>query len=454
MSHRWIVGLAALLICSTVHADDWPRWLGPGGESVYRETGVIESIPEEGLDVKWRVPVAWGYAGPAVAAGRVFVPDYVKADGELANNPGVRDELTGEERLLCFDADSGQMLWEHGYTQPYLISYAGGPRVTPTVAGEHVYTLGAEGKLLCLAVSNGDVVWSKDLKTEYDTESPYWGYSAAPLVEGDALYCIVGGEGSVVVAFDRHTGGELWRALSAPTAGYCPPVMIEAGGVDQLIVWHPQTINGLDPASGEVYWTVDLKPDYEMSVTAPRLLGDRLFASGIGNVSALLTLDSDRPAAEVAWRGQGSDSVYCSNSTPFLEDGVIYGNGCQQGELAAVDLATGERLWETFDATTGGRPAGHATVFIVKHEDRFFLFNENGELILANLSREGYEELGRFQVLEPTNEAFGRPVVWSHPAFAGRCVFARNDRELVCVSIAAESRKSRDSAKLSTVSDE
>lgn len=439
MSKHCILGLAiAILGGRSLMADDWPRWLGPGGDSIYRETGVIESIPADGLEVKWRAPVAWGYAGPAVADGRVYVPDYVKAGGELANNPGARNELSGEERLLCFDAETGQLLWKHGDQQKYFISYAGGPRATPTIVGDRVYTLGAEGRLLCLDVTNGDVVWSKDLKAEYDTESPYWGYAAAPLVDGDALYCIVGGEGSVVVAFNRHTGEELWRALSAPTAGYCPPIMIDAGGTKQLVVWHPRSINGLDPETGELFWSEELVPDYQMSVTAPRRLGNHLYASAIGNVSALFTLASDRPAVEVAWRGRGNNSVYCSNSTPFLDDGVIYGNGCQQGELAAVDLESGARLWETYDATTGDRPASHATVFLVKHEDRFFLYNEKGELILANLSRDGYEELGRFQVLEPTNEAFGRPVVWSHPAFANRCVYARNDKELVCVSIARE----------------
>ena len=430
----------ALAVCYTcaANADDWPRWMGPGGDSIYRETGVIEAIPEEGLEVNWRVPVGWGYAGPAVADGRVFVPDFEKATGDLVNNPGGRNELTGEERLLCFDAESGQLLWEHGYEEQYFISYAGGPRVTPTVDDDRVYALGAEGKLVCLKVEDAEVVWSKDLKAEYDTEAPYWGFSAAPIVDGDALYCIVGGEGSIVVAFNKHSGEELWRALSAPTAGYCPPVLIDSGGTRQLVVWHPKSINGLNPDSGEVFWSVDLEPDYAMSVTAPRLLGDSLYASGIGNVSALLQLANDRPAAEVIWRGRGDNAVYCSNSTPFLEDGVIYGNGCRQGELAAVDLQSGERLWRTHDATTSGRPASHATVFLVKHEDRFFLFNEQGELILANLSRDGYEELGRFKVLEPSNEAFGREVVWTHPAFANRCVYVRNDEELVSVSIAAE----------------
>ena len=440
MSKHWIIGLAAISVIwgQVANGDDWPRFMGPGGESVYRETGVIATIPEEGLEVNWRVPVGWGYAGPSVANGKVFVTDFVKATGELVNGPGNRNELTGEERLLCFDAQSGQLLWENGYQEQYVLSYAGGPRATPTVDGDRVYTLGAEGKLLCRQVADGDVAWSKDFKAEYDTEGLHWGFSAAPLVDGDAVYCIVGGAGSIVVAFNKHTGEELWRELSAETAGYCSPVMIESGGVQQLVVWHPEAINGLNPETGEVFWSVDLKPDYAMSVTAPRLLGDRLFASGIGNVSALLQLGAEGPTAEVVWRGRGSNSVYCSNSTPFLEDGVIFGNGCQQGELAAVDLETGERLWRTYDATSDGRPSSHATVFIVKHEDRFFLFNEHGELILANLSRDGYEELGRFKMLEPTNEAFGRPVVWTHPAFANRCVYVRNDEELVCVSIAAE----------------
>ncbi len=118
-------------------------------------------------------------------------------------------------------------------------------------------------------------------------------------------------------------------------------------------------------------------------------------------------------------------------------DGVIYGCDCRSGALTAVDLLTGDRLWETLIPTAGeGRRAGHGTAFLVRTGDRFLLFSETGDLILANLSREKYEELGRFHVLEPTNECFGRPVVWSHPAFAEKCVFARNDRELVCVSLA------------------
>jgi outer membrane protein assembly factor BamB len=294
------------------------------------------------------------------------------------------------------------------------------------------------GRLTCLDAVRGTVLWSKDLGEEYDVETPMWGFSGHPLVERDKLICLVGGERSVAVAFDRKTGKELWRALSASEPGYSAPTIIEAAGRRQLVIWHADAINGLNPETGEVYWSVPLKPDYGMSIMTPRQHGDYLFASGIGNVGALLRLGQDRPSAEAVWRGRNDTAVYCANSTPFIEDGTIYGTDCRNGQLRGVELETGKRLWETWQPTTGDRRAGHGTAFIVKHEGRYFLLSETGDLILARLSPEGYDEIARFHLLEPTGEAFGRRVVWSHPAFANRCVYARNDRELVCVSLAAE----------------
>jgi outer membrane protein assembly factor BamB len=129
--------------------------------------------------------------------------------------------------------------------------------------------------------------------------------------------------------------------------------------------------------------------------------------------------------------------VYCSSSTPLIDGGTIYGNDCEVGNLRAVNLATGERLWETFKPTTGGeRRESHGTAFITKNADRYFLFGETGDLVIARLTPEKYEEISRAHLLAPTNEAFGRPVVWSHPAYANKCVFVRNDNEIVCVNLA------------------
>ena len=424
---------------AVARAEDWPQWLGPNRNSVWNETGTVDSFPKSGLPVKWRVPVSLGYSGPAVANGKVYVTDYLRESGDASNNPGERRALTGKERVLCFNAVDGKPVWEHSDVVPYKISYPSGPRCTPTVAGGKVYTLGAEGKLLCLDADKGTAIWSKELKQEYKTESPIWGFCGAPLVDGQKLIVLVGGQGSVAVAFDKETGKELWKGLSASESGYCPPSIIEAAGKRQLIIWTADDLNGLDPETGTVYWTQPLKPSYGMSIAIPQKHGDLIFASGIGGIGAAFKLDQDKPGASLAWRGTNKNALYAANTTPIIDrDGILYGADCQSGQFIAMKLDNGDRLWTSFAPTTNTRRGGHGTAFIVRNGDKYFLFSETGDLILAKLSSKSYEEISRFHVLDPTGECFSRDVVWSHPAFANKHCFARNDRELVCVSLAQE----------------
>lgn len=435
---RWLLGLGLVIVLASVcRADDWPQWLGTRRDSVWRETGILEKFPERGPAVMWRVPLAGGYAGPAVADGRVFVTDYL-ADGDKTPDPNTRNKLQGQERVQCFSAADGKLLWQHAYHCAYEISFPAGPRTTPTVDGERVYTLGAEGDLRCLKSQDGELVWSHNFRHDYHATTPIWGYCGHPLVDGERLFCVVGGPGSVAVAFDKRIGKELWRALSAKEQGYCPPTMIEAGGQRQLVIWHAEAINGLDPETGCVYWSVPLDANYAMGIATPRQLGQQLFAGGIVNKSVLLQLGTAPPTAAVVWRGERGKGLGPVMVTPFLEDGYLYGvDG--KGELRCVKLATGEQLWTTYAATTDGdRPAHSACAFLVKQGQRFFLANEKGDLIIARLTPEKYEELSRTHIMTPTGAAFGRSVWWSHPAFAQRCLFARNDQELVCISLATD----------------
>jgi outer membrane protein assembly factor BamB len=425
----------AAVLAPAARGDDWPQWLGPRRDSVWRETGILDKFPEGGPKVLWRAPAAYGYAGPAVAGGKVYLTDFV-TDKDVTGDPSRRGRVDGRERVRCLDAATGQVLWTHDYPCRYEISYPAGPRCTPTAAGGKVYTLGAMGDLVCLDAEKGTVVWARDLKKDYSVKAPQWGFAGHPLVDGPRLVCLVGGEGSVAVAFDKDTGKEVWRALSAKEPGYCSPILVEAGGKRQVVIWHSESINGVDAETGRAYWSVPLKPMYGMSIATPRRLGDRLFAGGMGGQAVLLKLAADRPAVEVVWRGEPETAVYPSNSTPFLEDGVIYGVGSLKGELQAVKVEDGKHLWET-PAPAAGKRAIYGTAFLVKNGDRFFLFNEKGDLVIARLSPKGYEEVSRAHLLEPTGSAMSRSVVWSHPAFAQRCVFARNDKEIVCASLAA-----------------
>lgn len=445
---RLIVFVGIVMSTTISRADDWPQWNGPARKGEYSESGVIQSIPLGGLERRWSVPVQGGYSGPAVASGKVIVTDYVKESGEVKNNPGGRDELTGRERVLCFDAATGEEIWEHEYARNYRISYAIGPRVTPTIDGEMVYCLGAEGDLVCLDTNSGSVVWRRQLRDEYQTETPIWGYAAAPLVVGELLITLAGGDGSTVVALDKNTGAEVWRALSASEIGYCPPTLIEASGKVQLLIWDADQLSSLNPLDGTSYWSTPFAARYAMSIAAPVLEGDRMYVSGIGEVGAMFQLSSSSPGVDILWNGKPKDAVYCANSTPYFLDGFIYGADCGIGSFICFDATTGKRQWETFQPTSQTeRRASHGTAFITKltsseaSKSRFYLMSETGDFIIADLTPEGYKEVGRQHVIDPTNECFGRQVNWSYPAFANRCLFVRNDKELVCYSLATDSKR-------------
>ena len=431
--------VALLLALPAARADDWPQWMGTDRDGVWREQGILAKFPKGGPKELWRVKIHGGYSGPAVAGGLVYVMDYDTKDDirKLSTFTRPKVPLKGKERILCLDAKTGKEVWKHEYDRPYTVSYPAGPRCTPTVSGGKVYALGSEGDLYCLDAKSGKPLWSKDLNKEYDTKTPLWGYTGHPLVDGKNLICLVGGKGSLLVAFDKDTGKEVWKSLDAEEPGYCPPSIITAGGKRQLLIWDPAKIHSVDPATGKPFWSVPLKPNYAMAIMAPRKSGDYLFAGGIGPVGVALALDGTAQPKEL-WRGTLKKGVAPVNSTPLLEGDTIYGVD-QPGQLRAVDLKTGKRLWETFEPVTGSGQAGSGTAFLVKNGDRHFLFGENGVLTIAKLSREGYEKIDSAKLIEPTGLAFGRDVVWTHPAFADKCVFVRNDKEIVCYSLAASS---------------
>lgn len=439
MTRYWLCWLMTLGAASA-HAADWPQWMGPHRDDVWQETGIVERFPDEGPRFLWRTPVAGGFAGPAVVDGKVYVTDYLRTAGDDQPAPTKRNELQGKERVLCLDARTGAELWRHEYDRPYTISYPAGPRCTPTVDDGRVFVLGAMGDLRCLNAETGELVWSKQLPQDYGAPLPLWGFAGHPLVRGELLICTVGGPGSAVVAFDKRTGREVWKSLTVAEIGYSPPTLTEAGGVAQLLVFHGEGLASLNPESGASYWFEPLRTAFSMAIMAPRRDGDYVLVGGHNGKSMGLRLDQDAPRATKVWDGSRTTGLAPVSGTPFVEDGVAYGiDG--NGLFRAVRMATGERLWATsrpVNGQEGERPgANEGATFVTKNGGRFFLFGENGDLVIARLSPERYDEVSRTRLLEPVGLGLGRRVVWSHPAYADRCVFARNDREIVCASLAA-----------------
>jgi outer membrane protein assembly factor BamB len=435
--------LGALAAPRVAAGDDWPEWRGRGRTGIWNETGVLERFPAGGLTVAWRVPIGSGYAGPAVAGGKVFVLDWTKKEGTAS--------MEGVERLLCLDEASGKVSWTREWPVSYariMASYAIGPRATPTVDGDRVYVLGAVGDLLAVDVATGEVAWSHDFVEEYDASVPIWGTTSAPLVDGDLLIVVAGAEpDGKVIAYDRKTGAERWRAVSSDwEMGYEQLVIVEAGGARQLIVWEPRAVFGLDPATGKQYWSEPWDVGQGMSVATPVIDDQRLLLSQFYKGSLMLELDATKPAVRRVWAGTSksempgmTDGLHALITTPILDGDTIYGV-CSYGELRALDAATGKRLWEDKTMTRQGR---WGSAFMVKNGDRWFVNNDAGELLIVRFERDGYREIDRTKLIEPDSVAgfgprrmFDAQVNWSHPAYANLHVIARNDKEILRASLA------------------
>jgi outer membrane protein assembly factor BamB len=410
-------------------ADDWPQWRGANRDGVWTEQGLLEKFPGPELTPVWRVPVSNGYTGPTVAKGRVFLTDRVT-------------EPQQQERIHCIEEKTGRTLWIHSYDAAYGgVGYPDGPRAAVTVHDGLAYALGAIGHLNCMNVATGRLVWSKDLNAEYKIRLPIWGITAAPLIEGDLVILHIGGEGEACfVALDRKTGAERWKSIGDRPA-YVAPVIVRQAGQRVMVCVTGDRVVGLDPRTGKLHWSHPFPArNMPIAVPTPVVRRDEVFVTSFYEGSLLLRLDPKRLAVEKVWRRSGqneqnTDALHSIISTPLFLGDHIYGVD-SYGELRCLDARTGDRLWTNTDAVPRAR---WATIHFVQNGDRTWMFNERGQLIIARLTPKGYEEISRTQLLQPTRGQLNQRggVCWSHPAYANRHVFARNDQELVCANLAA-----------------
>lgn len=432
--------IVAVCLCMTPSAaQDWPQWNGPNRDGTTAKTVRI-ALPEQ-ITPTWVADVGLGYSGPVIQGDRLILTDYELESGTITNNAGKRDKLTGRERITCFNSKTGKQLWQHAYDRPYSVSYPSGPRATPTIFNNRVYALGSEGDLICLEMESGEVVWQVSFSDDFGAKTPLWGHAASPLVHESNLICMVGGEGSLVVALDLNTGEVQWKSLSSADneTGYCPPSIVNAGGTEQLMIWDPTTLHSLDPRNGKEYWSESVAPGYGMSILPPICKGDLLFVSGEKQTSAMFRLASDRPTAELLWRGGPKDALYLATSNAIWKGDYIYGADISSGALMCFEATTGDRKWQSSLPTSGsdrGRGGAHASAFLIDLGNDTLILSETGDLIHAALSPDGYQEISRFHALEPTSKTMGREVVWTYPALAGQNVYVRNDKRLVCFKIA------------------
>jgi outer membrane protein assembly factor BamB len=272
--------------------------------------------------------------------------------------------------------------------------------------------------------------------------------TGAPLVDGERLICLVGGDNNAkVVAFDKMTGREIWRALPSDSEpGYAQPIIVAVGATRQLIIWHPRALASLDPVTGRQYWEHPMEVGAGMTVATPVLNGRRLLVSSFYNGSMMVELDEKEPKARLLWKGKSAseiqtDGLHATTNTPVVQGDYIYGI-CSYGQFRCLLAKTGERVWESQVVTR--ERARWASGIMVQQRDRVFINNDRGELIIATLSPAGFHEIGRTQLLKPTSPPGNRReltyVNWSHPAYANRHIYARNDEEIIAASLAMDGK--------------
>lgn len=431
-SSFWNSCIAATVFLLTsngiVYCDDWPQWRGLHRDGVWHESGIIESFDTEQLKHRWKAPVSSGYSGPTVAQGRVYVMDRIVRPNQ-------------QERVHCFDAETGRRLWTHAYNCEYRnISYEAGPRSSVSIESGKAYSLGSMGHLVCMDAANGSVLWNRDLNSDFQIRMPTWGIAGSPVVEDDLVIVQIGGaQNACVVAFDKTTGEERWRNVNDDTS-YASPMVITQAGKRVLICWTGQNVIGIDPKTGTVFWSQPFPPHlWIIGIATPVVHNDRLFLTSCNDGSLMLQLDPAQPAATKLWQRKGdnerkTDALHSLISTPYLEGNYIYGVDAY-AELRCLDARTGDRVWEDLSALPRLR---YGTIHMIRNGKNIWMFTDRGELIISRLSPSGYQELSRAKLIEPTTQMRFRPqepVCWSHPAFSNRHVFARNDKELVCVSL-------------------
>jgi outer membrane protein assembly factor BamB len=276
--------------------------------------------------------------------------------------------------------------------------------------------------------------------------------TSAPLVDGNRLIGLVGGEpDGTIVALDKRTGAEVWRALSSESEpGYSQPVIIDAGGTRQLIVFHPRGVSALDPSTGTVRWESEHTVQMGIVVATPVRRGPYLFFTSQYGGARMFSLAADRPGATLLWTGKGEQDAGMTHdtpdtfnsviSTPVIDGDYVYGLD-NDGQLRCLSAATGRQIWKT-DALLKEH-ALYGTAFFVRNGDRYFISNDRGELVIAILSPDGFKEIDRAKLIEPTHPYVRRRqhanVHWSHPAYANGHIVIRNDTEIVRVSLRAGS---------------
>lgn len=380
---------------------EWPQWRGPLRDGISHETGLLASWPKDGPKQIWQAPAGEGYSSLAVFNRRAFT---LFQDSQ-------------NEAIVSWDAETGQELWRYPYPSQYVDPQGSGPRSTPAVDGDRVYTVGAKGMLHCLKATNGEIIWKHDLAVEFHGPVPRWGVSFSPLVHGDLVFTNPGGpNGNSIVAFNKMTGDVAWKNLDDPPA-YSSPIAATIAGKRQIIFFTQTGLVSVSAEDGSLFWRFPWLTRFDANVATPIVVGDYVFISS--------GYDKGCAVVEITSGGDGSlqaKSVYEHNrmrnhfSTSVYYQDYLY--GFDDATLVCMNFRTGQIAWKKKDFKKGS---------VLIADGKLIILGESGTLALAVASPESYQEISSFQ--------FSRNKCWTVPVLAEGRLYVRDEEKSICYDL-------------------
>jgi outer membrane protein assembly factor BamB len=405
------VGWFGLCVVSAM-AEDWPQWRGPNRDGVSKETGLLKEWPEGGPKLAWKATdLGKGYSTPSVAKGQVYVVG--TPDGKV-------------EQLIALSESDGKKLWsaDIGGVGPNKGPQYPGPRSTPTIDGDRAYVLSSDGDLACVGTADGKIVWTKNLRKDFDGKPGNWAYAESVLVDGENVVCSPGGDKSTVVALNKNDGSVVWQCAvpGGDPAGFASIVIGEVGGIRQYIQFLGKGLVGIEAKSGKFLWRYDNTSQGSMNAVTPIFSNSSVFsvATRKGAGLAKLAADGDKiTPTEVYFLAK----LQTHHGGLVLVGDSVYGTS--SAALMCVDFASGKVQWEDRSVGKGSISAA---------DGRLYVRSENGPVALVEASPTAYKELGRF-----TPEGSSPKTSWPHPVIANGHLLLRDQGTLNCYDVKAVS---------------
>jgi outer membrane protein assembly factor BamB len=391
---------AGMMIISLnlLFAQEQAQWRGPNRDGIYPETGLMRIWPEDGPKLLWHFDdLGPGHSSAAIAGDKIYTAGVI-------NNIG---------HIFCFSMD-GKLLWKIPYGEEWMESWPG-VRSTPLVSDGKIYMLSGFGKLFCRKASDGAFVWTVDLLKDFDGVNIKWGYTENLVIEGNKIFCTVGGAVHNVVALDKNTGKLIWTCKGKGEASaYCSPAIFKLSGRNLLVTQTENHILGIDAGTGSLLWSHEQTNKYSVHANTPLYHDGMMFlSSGYGTGGVMLQLSPDGSSVKEVWRNAAMDNRMGGY---VLLNGKLYGSDDSNKAWYCLDWKTGKTLGS-------GQPTGRGT--IISADGMLYCYSDKGEMALVLPTNDGLTKVSAFKI------PYGSDQHWAHPVIAGGKMYVRHGNSLM-----------------------